>query len=160
MADDIEIKFLPRGSMQLNLTSEASGLSELEKLLKQLPHKIADRLMRGAIGSAGKLFVDLTKAKILSNGSYSSGRLYRSVIHRTILRKADLELIDRVGPKYGSGDDTAPHAHLVEFGYRTKNGGTVPPKSFLRATGIEQRETITKLFISELKARLGALEKK
>lgn len=157
MADDFQIKFLQHGSSQFNMTTGADGLSELEKVLKQLPNKIADRLMRGAIGSTGKLFVDLAKAKIMSNGSYSSGRLHRSIAHRTLFKKADLQLIDRVGPKYGKGEDTAPHAHLVEFGHRTKNGGTVAPKSFLRSTGIEQRETITKHFVSELQARLKKL---
>jgi hypothetical protein len=26
----------------------------------------------------------------------------------------------------------APHAHLIEYGYRTKSGGVVPPRPFMR----------------------------
>jgi hypothetical protein len=152
MSDTIEFKVTGSAKYSQNITTE--GLAELEKVLKNLPAKVADRLLVRAIGSGTKQLAELIKAKILQLGHYDSGQLYNSVKNSPKINKRQLLVYSYAGPR------GAPHAHLIEYGHKTKNGGHVPPSSYIRSTAIENSENLTDLVKQKLAEHIKKLEEK
>lgn len=152
MSDPIEFKV--HGSAKYTETLGAEGLAEIEKILKNLPAKVADRLLVRAIGTGGKNLQELIKQKILQLGHYDSGQLYNSIKNKPTSNKSKLLVYTRVGAK------GAPHAHLIEYGHKTKNGGHVPPSSYIRSTAIENAQNLTNIVKEKLAENIKKLEEK
>jgi hypothetical protein len=65
-----------------------------------------------------------------ADGKYSKGTLAKSIKMMTYSKD---KFGVYVGPNYkASRGTTAPHAHLIEFGWRTKNGKQVPGTEFVK----------------------------
>lgn len=94
-------------------TVEIKGLKELDAVLKSLPEKIEQNVMRGAIRAGQKIMIDAVREKLRTNQSIKSGALEKSLRIR----------FDRKAKKRGwlnakviAGDKEAYYAHMVEFG--------------------------------------------
>lgn len=94
-------------------TVEIKGLKELDAVLKSLPQKIEQNVMRGALRAGQKVMLDAVREKLRSNGSVKSGALANSLRIR----------FDRKSRKRGwlnskvvVGNKDAYYAHMVEFG--------------------------------------------
>ena len=83
-----------------------SGLSELDKLLKELPAKIEGNIMRGAMRAGAKVFADRAKQMV----PVKSGQLRDSIKVSTRSKRG------RVSATVRAGGKKAFYAHMVEFG--------------------------------------------
>ena len=83
-----------------------SGLSELDKLLKELPAKIEGNIMRGAMRAGAKVFADRAKQMV----PVKSGQLRDSIKVSTRSKRG------RVSATVRAGSKKAFYAHMVEFG--------------------------------------------
>lgn len=94
-------------------TVEIKGLKELDAVLKSLPEKIEQNVMRGAIRSGQKVVLDAVREKLRSNGSVRSGDLINSLRIR-FDRKAKKR--GWINSKVIVGNADAYYSHMVEFG--------------------------------------------
>lgn len=94
-------------------TIEIKGLKELDEVLKSLPQKIEQNVMRGAMRAGQKVILDNIREKLRSNGSIQSGELEKSLRIRF-----DRRALKRgwVNSKIVAGNKLAYYAHMVEFG--------------------------------------------
>lgn len=83
-----------------------SGLSELDKLLKELPARIEGNIMRGAMRAGAKVFADRAKQMV----PVKSGQLRDSIKVSTRSKRG------RVSATVRAGGKKAFYAHMVEFG--------------------------------------------
>ena len=83
-----------------------SGLSELDKLLKELPAKIEGNIMRGAMRAGAKVFANRAKQMV----PVKSGQLRDSIKVSTRSKRG------RVSATVRAGSKKAFYAHMVEFG--------------------------------------------
>jgi len=83
-----------------------SGLSELDKLLKELPAKVERNIMRGAMRAGAKVFADRAKQMV----PVRSGQLRGSIKVSTRSKRG------RVSATVRAGGKKAFYAHMVEFG--------------------------------------------
>ena len=83
-----------------------SGLSELDKLLKELPARIEGNIMRGAMRAGAKVFADRAKQMV----PVKSGQLRDSIKVSTRSKRG------RVSATVRAGSKKAFYAHMVEFG--------------------------------------------
>ena len=83
-----------------------SGLSELDKLLKELPAKIEGNIMRGAMRAGAKVMEARAKELV----PVKSGQLRDSIKVSTKSRRG------RVSATVRAGGKKAFYAHMVEFG--------------------------------------------
>ncbi len=128
------------------------GLAELLKELDKLPDDLEAKAFKTGFRRALKFLVEKIKARIVANGNYQTGRLYRAIKAGTLKkgRNGQKTITSKIGAQY-SGPEGAPHAHLVELGYKHRSGKHVPGRSFLLSTAeAEGQSTINKL-IEELK---------
>lgn len=94
-------------------TVEIKGLKELDAVLKSLPEKIEQNVMRGAIRAGQKVMLDAVREKLRSNGSVMSGDLINS-LRIQFDRKARKR--GWVNAKLVVGSKEAFYAHMLEFG--------------------------------------------
>ena len=94
-------------------TVEIKGLKELDAVLKSLPQKIEQNVMRGALRAGQKVMLDAVREKLRSNGSVRSGDLINSLRIR-FDRKAKKR--GWLNSKLVVGNADAYYAHMVEFG--------------------------------------------
>lgn len=94
-------------------TVEIKGLKELDAVLKSLPEKIEQNVMRGAIRAGQKVVLDAVREKLRSNGSVRSGDLINSLRIR-FDRKAKKR--GWINSKVIVGNADAYYSHMVEFG--------------------------------------------
>lgn len=94
-------------------TVEIKGLKELDAVLKSLPEKIEQNVMRGAIRAGQKVMLDAVREKLRSNGSVRSGDLINS-LRIQFDRKARKR--GWVNAKLVVGSKEAFYAHMLEFG--------------------------------------------
>lgn len=83
-----------------------SGLSELDKLLKELPAKIEGNIMRGAVRAGAKVMEERAKQAV----PVDDGDLRDSIKVTTRSRRGKVTASVRAGGK------KAFYAHMVEFG--------------------------------------------
>lgn len=83
-----------------------SGLSELDKLLKELPAKVERNILRGAMRAGAKVFADRAKELV----PVKSGQLRDSIKVSTRSRRG------RVSATVRAGGNKVFYAHMVEFG--------------------------------------------
>lgn len=111
---------------------EVRGLDEYtEKMFKRLTEeypKEAEKLLKQQVGKC--------KAEALSRTPKGpTGKLKRSWKHKFKIKK---------GHQFGVIMNNAPHAHLIENGHVTKNGGWVEGKHMLENTMTHQQPSIDK----------------
>lgn len=94
-------------------TVEIKGLKELDAVLKSLPEKIEQNVMRGAIRAGQNVMLNAVREKLRSNGSVRSGDLINSLRIR-FDRKAKKR--GWINSKVIIGNADAYYAHMVEFG--------------------------------------------
>lgn len=94
-------------------TVEIKGLKELDAVLKSLPEKIEQNVMRGAIRAGQKVMLDAVREKLRSNGLVRSGDLINS-LRIQFDRKAKKR--GWLNAKVVVGNKEAFYAHMVEFG--------------------------------------------
>jgi HK97 gp10 family phage protein len=83
-----------------------SGLSELDKLLKELPAKVERNILRGAMRAGAKVFESRAKELV----PIKSGQLRDSIKVSTRSKRG------RVSATVRAGGKKAFYAHMVEFG--------------------------------------------
>jgi HK97 gp10 family phage protein len=83
-----------------------SGLSELDKLLKELPAKVERNILRGAMRAGAKVFEGRAKQLV----PVRSGQLRDSIKVSTRSKRG------RVSATVRAGGKKAFYAHMVEFG--------------------------------------------
>lgn len=83
-----------------------SGLSELDKLLKELPAKVERNILRGAMRAGAKVFEGRAKQLV----PVKSGQLRDSIKVSTRSKRG------RVSATVRAGGKKAFYAHMVEFG--------------------------------------------
>lgn len=83
-----------------------SGLSELDKLLKELPAKVERNILRGAMRAGAKVFEGRAKELV----PVKSGQLRDSIKVSTRSKRG------RVSATVRAGGKKAFYAHMVEFG--------------------------------------------
>ncbi|WP_396190718.1 HK97-gp10 family putative phage morphogenesis protein [Flavobacterium sp.] len=94
-------------------TIQIKGLKELDEVLKSLPQKIEQNVMRGAMRAGQKVILDNIREKLRSNGSIQSGELEKSLRIRFDRRAMKRGWINS---KIVAGNELAYYAHMVEFG--------------------------------------------
>lgn len=116
----------------MTVTSKVIGAAEIEALLKQLPDKVARKVVGQSLRRGGTSLVKRAKANLESNQSVDSGLLKSKIGVRQSKGKAAVgilkgsQTVTRKGRKPERATPTR-YAHLIEFG--TKN---IPAKPFLR----------------------------
>lgn len=128
---------------------------EMALIIKNL-YKIEDYIgkaisRKALLKRAGKVVLTTMKEK----APVDSGRLKESITFMAF-RKSKNAIF--VGPqyyrKYTAGGDpanvTAPHAHLVEYGFVTRNGSKVPGRPFIKQTYQQTKEIVLKNLQNEI----------
>jgi len=101
---------------------QIKGLKELDDLMKQLPAKIYNRVLKGGMRAGQKVLADAAKGYLQANGSVDSGELLKSIRIR----------FNRKSERFGyarayvmAGNKEAYYAHMIEYGtgsYYAGNG--------------------------------------
>lgn len=89
------------------LETQINGLTELQKILDQLPVKVEKKILRGALRAGQKVVLDQAKASIHN----VSGALADSLRISTRTGKDG-----KISVRVVAGNKTAYYAHMVEFG--------------------------------------------
>lgn len=133
---------MAKNSMRIGF--ELTNFAEMRKMLEGLPASAESRVMGDAVKVAAKPIVAAVKARTPRR----SGALRRSISAIVKRYPKAGKVMAIIGPDkgyYGGGkrlkkgesrqgkDRPANYAHLVEFGHKTRGGGSVPARSFLRA---------------------------
>jgi HK97 gp10 family phage protein len=124
-----------------------TGLQDLLKQLEELPDDLEAKAVKSGLRKALQFLVEKVKATILSNGSYLSGRLYKSIVASSLKRgyKGRKTVTSQVYAK------KVPYAHLIELGYKHTGGKHIPAKSFLLKTAEGEAQSVVDKFEEELK---------
>jgi HK97 gp10 family phage protein len=100
---------------------EVKGLKELDDLMKQLPAKIYNRVLKGGMRAGQKVLADAAKSYLRQNGSVDSGELEKSIRIR----------FNRKSERFGyarayvmAGNKEAYYAHMIEYGTGSYYAGT------------------------------------
>lgn len=94
------------------------GIDEINRVLNSLPNKVARYILAKAIKEGSIPIKEAAKAKLLANGSFITGRLYRSI---DIVDKSQMNRLYDVKFQIAGRRDAGNkghHAHLVEYGHR------------------------------------------
>lgn len=121
-----------------------TNFREMRKALGDLPPSVEARVMSDAVKVAAKPIVAAVKAR----APRKTGALRKSITAVVKRYPKAGKVMAIIGPDrgyYGGGkrlkkgdsrqgkDRPANYAHLVEFGHKTRGGGSVPARSFLRS---------------------------
>lgn len=131
--DDINQQILKIKYKLENLSRQLGKDTQGIKFFRQAAKPVVDKMKANARG--------------IKNDKYATGRLKES-ISLMAYRKAKNFVF--VGPQYYKKYDkdgnpknvTAPHAHLVEFGFVTKKGNKIPGNPFVKKTYNQTRYTV------------------
>lgn len=97
---------------------DIQGFEEIKKALDKLPLEISKKALKFAVKEGTEILAQAVKAKLLSNGSVITGRLYRSIGVVDVSSEArDGAIRMRVTAQRNNGFQ-GNHAHLVEFGHK------------------------------------------
>jgi len=147
------------------------GGEMLMKLLKDFPHKIQETVLDSAVSAGANVIKKEARNNIKQNGSIRTGRLYNSL--KTAKVKG-IHGVYRIFTQrgYARGGQSAPHAHLVEFGtaprklkephYVQINGnwvwveytGSMPAKPFFRPALDEHKPETLKAMALRMAKRM------
>ena len=100
-------------SMANDTQIDIPGLSDLYKLMQDLPVKVEKNIMRGALRAGQKIMLNAVQEQLRANNSYHTGKLARSLKIR-FKRKAEKRGF--VSSFLSAGSAEAYYANWVEFG--------------------------------------------
>ncbi|MEM6798005.1 MAG: HK97-gp10 family putative phage morphogenesis protein [Planctomycetota bacterium] len=125
------------------------GLDDLRRVLRELPHRVAETVLEDAARDAGEpILADAT-----DRVSEDLGTLKQAMYLKVVTYLRSLTAVAIIGPR----SRAAPHAHFVEFGTTERftqagaSRGTMPPQPFLRPAMDTQRATA----LSRMRRTLG-----
>ena len=134
---------------------EVTGLKELLARLEKFPVNLQTKLERTALRRALQPVLEAAEAKVPVG---ETGNLASGFVIKTRNKKGLIS---------GRVVNTAPHAHLVEFGHRLIKGGrirrmigTVGPHAYLRPALDENAEKTVDIFADEVEKALDVMEAK
>jgi len=132
---------------------EIRGGIAIEKLLREFPKRIQRDLINKTVSKGASVLVKQAKANLKANGSVETGTLLKAI------RKQKKKKTHGIYQIFT--DDTAPHAHLVEFGtgprklkkptpfeimpgewITLKQTGSAPAKPFMRPAFDETKQEV------------------
>jgi len=148
--------------MPIRTTVKVEGLRQLGVALKNLDQKVARRASRGATAAAAAVIKKAAKGNIRKSPSIETGSLLKSVIAKrlgkgeTNLTSEHIVTVRGRGKKKKDGtlQESAPHAHLVEF-------GTVkmPAEPFLRPAYESEKHRAAAAIADKLRAAIAKAAK-
>lgn len=133
--------------------ADLEGWKELQEYLKELPLNIESRFLKKALIKASEIVE--SAAKTTTEFKDRSGRLRSSI---ALDKKRNKKGVVRMGVKA-----TAPHAHLIEKGFKVKTKqGTrhIPGRYFMTKALLENRDRVLDTMKTVLKSEMTKFEKK
>ena len=119
--------------------AHVEGLKELDRLLKQLPDKVHNRVMRSATLAGIKGAVKLAKGNAPVDPYNDGGTLKRSMTSKLNKSRTKGIIVASAGPKKEAkhptlGTYAAYYGKVVEYGWRLRGQGAAsrPPDPFMR----------------------------
>ena len=148
--------------------SKGAPIGDTILAFKKLASDEANTYVVAAARKSAELILEREKQLLASNGSVKTGALYRSLQIKQVrmrAKKYSRIIIDQpvftIGPKYvGKGGNRGGvkgvnYGHLVELGHKTKSGGHIPAKPFMRPAADMSKAEVARLVIDSMNEALA-----
>ena len=127
-----------------------TGDKKLEAVLTRLPNNVQRNMARRAMRKA----LTMLKKEAKQLAPVKSGQLKKSLMTK-VKMKATGEMTGKVFAKGGRVKRSAPHAHLVEWGYTHKSGRRVAGRYFMTRAFEKNKQNVIDTFRFELKKEIA-----
>ncbi len=134
--------------------ADIKSFKEIDKKLKKLPANVHRNASRRAMRKA----LTMLKKEAKQNAPIRSGQLKKSLMTKVRLW-GNGELTGMVFAKGGKQKRSAPHAHLVEWGYKHTSGVQVSGSRFMTRTFEAHKSEVIHKFKIELLKEIEKLSK-
>ena len=94
------------------MTIDVKGVIELNRLLKQLPGRVARNVARSGLRAGGAVIRDDARANLPSN----YGTLKKSIYTKIGRQRSPYLMAARIGPRSGGSKYDGWYGHIVEYG--------------------------------------------
>ena len=127
-----------------------TGDKKLEAVLTRLPNNVQRNMARRAMRKA----LTMLKKEAKQLAPVKSGQLKKSLMTK-VKMKATGEMTGKVFARGGMDKRSAPHAHLVEWGYTHISGRRVGGRFFMTRAFEKNKQNVINTFRLELRKEIA-----